>query len=200
MAFSIDREWAARRLWVSTRTIDRHIQAERIRTRRIGKKMFLEEEDVETLRHADPARREEVYEVVDSVRIDPVGIETHEIVSRESQSPVHVEALREMMRLYEDAKMVITKKDEVIQDLSYRLGKSETELRNSISLIEYKKATFMLESEKSKNNTDTQNLTESIKRMEHDIRNRNSAIIVLALLFVLVLGFSVLYFLLNLPR
>ena len=64
MAFSLDRDGASRRLGVSSRTIDRHIQAERIRTRRIGKKMFLEEDDVEKLRMNDPARREENYIVI----------------------------------------------------------------------------------------------------------------------------------------
>ena len=64
MAFSLDREGASRRLGVSSRTIDRHIQAGRIRTRRIGKKMFLEEDDIETLRMTDPARREEDYVVI----------------------------------------------------------------------------------------------------------------------------------------
>ena len=64
MAFTLDRNEAASRLGVSTRTIDRHIQAERIRTRRIGKKMFLEEADVEKLRQEDPARREDDYEVI----------------------------------------------------------------------------------------------------------------------------------------
>ena len=50
MAFAIDRNEAARRLSVSTRTVDRHIQGGRIRTKRIGKKMYLHEDDVENLR------------------------------------------------------------------------------------------------------------------------------------------------------
>ena len=41
MAFTLDRDQAAARLGVSSRTVDRHIQAGRIRTKRIGKKMFL---------------------------------------------------------------------------------------------------------------------------------------------------------------
>lgn len=64
MAFTLDREEASRRLGVSTRTIDRHIQADRIRTRRVGKKIFLEEDDVESLRADDPARSEEGYVVI----------------------------------------------------------------------------------------------------------------------------------------
>jgi hypothetical protein len=156
--------------------------------------MFIEEDDLETLRNADPARREENYEVVFDNK-DTLANMQQEIIHREALVPQ--EHSLNLLHLYEDAKMTIAKKDEVIQDLSYRLGKSETELRNSISMIEYKKATFMLESAKSKNDTDNQTLGERIQRMEHDIRTRNSAIIVLALLFVLVLGFSVLFFLMT---
>lgn len=50
MAFVIDRVEAARRLSISTRTVDRHIKSGKIRTKRIGKKMFLHEDDVENLR------------------------------------------------------------------------------------------------------------------------------------------------------
>jgi len=65
MAFAIDRVEAARRLSVSTRTVDRHISAGRIRTKRIGKKTFLHEEDVEIIRTTDPERTEEEYIVIE---------------------------------------------------------------------------------------------------------------------------------------
>jgi excisionase family DNA binding protein len=77
MAFTLDRDQAAARLGVSSRTIDRHIQAGRIRTRRIGKKMFLEDDDVEIIRNMDPARREEDYVIIMD---DNEKSATHEIV------------------------------------------------------------------------------------------------------------------------
>jgi excisionase family DNA binding protein len=77
MAFTLDRDQAAARLGVSSRTVDRHIQAGRIRTRRIGKKMFLEDDDVELIRNMDPARREEDYVIIMD---DDKKAPTHEIV------------------------------------------------------------------------------------------------------------------------
>ena len=137
MAFTIDRAEAAERLWVSTRTIDRHIQLERIRTRRIGKRMFLEEDDVEHLRNQDPSRREETYEVViDTPKKNNSMPDNNEITIHSIDN----QAITEFTRLYDDAKRIIAKKDEIIQDLSYRLWKSETELKNTIPLVEYKKA------------------------------------------------------------
>jgi hypothetical protein len=141
---------------------------------------------------ADSARREEDYEIV--IESDEP---THEIIrSREISAPaIKSPALTELVRLYEESRDLIARKDSTIQDLSYRLGQTETELKNSISMIEYKKATFMLESAKTKNDTDTTHLGGRLVSLESELRKRNAAIITLALLFILVLGFSVVFFL-----
>ena len=193
MAFSLDRDGASRRLGVSSRTIDRHIQAWRIRTRRIGKKMFLEEDDVESIRMADPARREEEYVVINDT---PMERDTHEIVSEKGLlDPMknNNAALSELVRIYEDARATIAEKDNTIQTLSYKLGKIETELANSIPVLEYKKTTFLLEAAKSKSDTDASTLVTKISHLEGEIHKRNSALITLAILFILVLGFSVIF-------
>jgi excisionase family DNA binding protein len=186
MAFTLDRDTAARRLWVSTRTIDRHIQWGRIRTRRIGKKMFIEEDDIENLRLQDTSRREETYEVISD------SGKSQKTMKNQLVTPTVIDsqAITEFTRLYDDAKRLIEKKDEVILDLSYRLGKTETELKNSISLTEYKKATFLLESAKMKNDEDKTDLSRKIDTLEKELHKRGSAMIAIAILFVLVLGFS----------
>ncbi len=181
MAFAIDRVDAAKRLGVSTRTIDRHIQAGRIRTRRIGKKMFLEEDDVEQVRLSDPSRREEDYIVI----LD--GKETEEEYEMEGEildgnrrqvvSHSQQQMIPEFLRLYDEAIINIAKKDDIIQDLSYRLGKSETELKNSIPLVEYKKTSFLLESAKSKSDSDAESLSTKVQVLEKEISKRNSMIL-----------------------
>ncbi|MFZ2256158.1 MAG: hypothetical protein WAW59_00660 [Patescibacteria group bacterium] len=195
MAFTLDRDGAASRLGVSSRTIDRHIQAGRIRTRRIGKKMFLEDEDVETLRNMDPARREEDYVII--IDDDKNTSPKHEIVQPKGQKNLAVAdstAVTELVRLYEETRGIIARKDETIQDLSYKLGKAETELRNTIPLVDYNKATFLLESAKTKGSEDTMQYSQKIENLEKEISKRNGAILSLALLFVLVLAFSVVFF------
>ncbi len=193
MSFAIDRVEAARRLSVSTRTVDRHIQAGRIRTRRIGKKMYLEDTDIESLRLMDPARREDDYIVI----LDKEDYRTeneersHNIVPKEYS----VQAIAEFSRIYEEAQAVISRKDEIIQDLSYRLGKTETELQNSIPLMDYKKATYLLESAKSKSDEDTKWLIDTVTSLEKEIIKRNSMILGLTILFILVLAFSFVFFL-----
>ncbi|MBC7503414.1 hypothetical protein H7169_00380 [Candidatus Gracilibacteria bacterium] len=198
MAFSLDRDGASRRLGVSSRTIDRHIQAGRIRTRRIGKKMFLEEDDIETLRLIDPARREEDFIIINDISLDTATPESNrpEFVAR-SKNIVNTNhnnvTLTEIVRIYEDARDQIAKKDSIIQELSYKLGKAETELSNSVPALEYKKNSFLLESAKSRSDIDAEILSKKIITLESDINKRNSALISLAILFILVLGFSVIF-------
>jgi ABC-type Na+ efflux pump permease subunit len=190
MAFAIDRNEAARRLSMSTRTVDRHIQSWRIRTRRIWKKTFLHEEDVEALRTALGTGDGEEYIVVDrGDREEP------EIVHREKKVALKQEGGIDFSTLYREAQEIIVKKDEIIQDLAYRLGKSETELTHSIPMVEYKKATFLLESAKNKTDTDAQSLTSKISILEKEVEKRNSQIAGLMFLFILVLAFSVIFFL-----
>lgn len=196
MAFTLDREGAAARLGVSSRTIDRHIQAGRIRTRRIGKKMFLEDDDVEILRNMDPARREEDYIII--MDEDKKTSPKHEIVHPREKTPslavADSAAITELVRLYEETRTIIARKDETIQDLSYKLGKTEMELKNTIPLVDYNKATFLLESAKAKGSEDIAGYTHKIENLEKELSKRNGAILSLALLFVLVLGFSVIFF------
>jgi hypothetical protein len=186
MAFTIDRVEAARRLGVSTRTIDRHIQWDRIRTKRIGKKIFLDDGDVETIRQMEPARKEEDYIVIYD---EPARAE------KSVALPVDPRQMVNYSELYRDAQAAIVKKDEIIQDLSYRLGKTETELKNSIPAIDYKQATFLLESAKSKSVDDVESLTKKITHLEKEVEKRNSGIIGLSVIVILILAFSLILFL-----
>ena len=149
---------------------------------------------MESIRMADPARREEEYVVIND---SPMESSTHEIVNEKGiMDPIKSNAaLSELIRIYEDARATIAEKDNTIQTLSYKLGKIETELANSIPVLEYKKTTFLLETAKSKSDTDATTLNTKISHLESEVHKRNSALITLAILFILVLGFSVIFIL-----
>jgi hypothetical protein len=156
--------------------------------------MYLEEGDVEVLRMSDPSRREEDYEVIQDTISNTREIP--EIVSKEKHIVDHNQtnmALTELVRIYEDARSQIAHKDTIIQELSYKLGKAETELVNSVPVLEYKKNAFLLESAKTKSDTDVELLGSKITTLESDIQKRNSALITMVILFILVLWFSVIF-------
>lgn len=194
MAYTIDRNEAALRLGVSTRTIDRHIQNERIRTRRIGKKMFLEEDDVEALRLEDSARSEDDYEVIEPTTAKSEILPSNYQKSTEISADAKM-ALTEFSRIYTDAQGVIAKKDEIIKDLSYKVGKMEAELKNAVDASEFQKAHLLLETTKTQQAEENKNFSEKISGLEREVQKKNSFIVVFAVLFVLaVLAVAVLLF------
>lgn len=195
MSFTIDRTEAAKRLGVSTRTVDRHIQSGLLRTRRVGKKMFIEEDDVEALLNTDPTRREEDYIVIMNDEEDVSKMPT--IISETTISPDVQMAITEFSRIYSDAQDIIAQKDNTIKELSYKLGKAETELSNSVNASEYRQTAFLLESAKNKNNEDTQNFLGKISDLEKEVKKRNSFIIGLTILFVLLVVAIVVLFMFN---
>lgn len=154
--------------------------------------MYLEEDDIEAIRMADPARREEDYTIVESTeeRKIPEIVNSNTDIIDPKQNNI---TLAEIVRIYEDARSLIAEKDATIQTLSYKLWKIETELANSIPAMEYKKTTFLLESAKSKSDSDAETLTKKITTLESEVNKRNSALITLVILFILVLGFSVIF-------
>lgn len=195
MSFTIDRTEAAKRLGVSTRTVDRHIQSGLLRTRRVGKKMFIEEDDVEALLNTDPTRREEDYIVIMNDEEDVSKMPT--VISETTISPDVQMAITEFSRIYSDAQDIIAQKDNTIKELSYKLGKAETELSNSVNASEYRQTAFLLESAKNKNNEDTQNFLGKISDLEKEVKKRNSFIIGLTILFVLLVVAIVVLFMFN---
>ena len=182
MAFTLDRTEAAKRLGVSTRTVDRHIQSNRIRTRRIGKKMFLEEDDYVVILNEEPMETEQ--------EILPTRYNKSQEISPDAKM-----ALTEFSRIYTDAQGIIAKKDEVIKDLSYKVGKMETELENSINVSEYQRTANLLENAKNKSAEDARFFGEKISTLEKEVQKKNSFIVGMVILFVLVILSSFLFFL-----
>jgi hypothetical protein len=70
-----------------------------------------------------------------------------------------IDNTRNYKNLYEDSQKMIEKKDDLIKDLSYRLGKAEVELKNSIPMLEYRKTTFLLESSNNKTAEEKKEMT-----------------------------------------
>ena len=100
--------------------------------------------------------------------------------------------------LYEETKTLLDKKDELIQDLSYRLGKSESELKNSIPMLEYKKATFLLESSQTKIDEEKKGLDEKMEKMQEAVKRGDTTNLILILVLVFVLITSVFVWFMNL--
>jgi len=97
--------------------------------------------------------------------------------------------------LYQDIVHKIEQKDNLIKDLSYKLGNAEAELKNSIPLIEYKKTAFLLESSTNKIEQEKAQLTEIKENLEKNLNTNKLVNLVLSIfLFITIILLFVVWF------
>lgn len=175
MVYSIGRADAAKLLGVSTRSIDRYIRKGKIRARKVGKLMMLHKEDVNIIVNGGVQQDYEI--VTDTPKkssAQPEEVSTS--LSTAGASEV-LDILNNKMK----------EKDEIIQELSYKVGKLESELQNSIPKLEHRKATLMLEEAQHKRAEDAQNLKEQNHQLARKLgRERHVATFFILASFVLL--------------
>ena len=177
--FTIDREDGAEMLGISTRTLDRYIRSGKLRAKKRGKKVFLHTEDVMRMKESDTS---------DIPRMHPKSEE--EMALEPTSQFITKPLIVSYKDLYEESKAQLARKDELIQDLSYRLGNLESELKNSIPMLEYKKATFLLESSQSKSDEERKELTYKAEKYADEIKKEQNTnmILIIVLSFVLMVS------------
>lgn len=182
MSYTVDRYEGAKILNCSTRTIDRYISAGKIRSKRMGKKIFLHDEDIRIIQNGGI---QEDYIVLDS---EGQMVTTSHDDSPFTRRPVTVD----YKQLFDDAQKSIERKDTLIQELSYRAGQAEAELKNSISMIEYKKATMLLESSKMHSEEEKKILDQRIEEITTTLEQKNTVntilMILVSVLFVVAVA------------
>jgi hypothetical protein len=197
MSYTNTREEAALLLEISTRTLDRYVKGGKIRAKRKGKIVYIHDEDIAMMRSEDP----ELVRPTDSQRKNTGWSESPEIVIFDepsnagsfSRKPTTVD----YRDLYEDSLRKIAEKDHIIQDLSYRAGHAESELKNSVSLIEFKKQTFLLESAKAKTDEDIKLAESEVLKLREEVTQSKFVLyllIVLVAVMIIVSSFLLLYF------
>lgn len=174
--YNIDKIKWAEMLGISIRTLDRYIRKGRIRSQKIKKKVYLHNEDIKILMQW---WLQENYEIINKNN-------NSSIINKQS-------FWTNYQQLYESSIKTIEKKDEIIQDLSYKIGNLQSDLKNSISLLEYKKATFLLESSKIKTEEEQKMLNTNIQKLKISLKNQEfiNVILIVSLFFVLIWAFLI---------
>ena len=181
MSYTIDRYEGAKILGCSTRTIDRYISAWKLRSKRVGKKVFLHTEDIRIIQNGGI---QEDYIVLDA---DGNSL----VASHEESSFTRRPIMVDYKQLFDDAQKSIERKDALIQELSYRAWQAESELKNSISMIEYKKATMLLETSKIYSEAERKDLDQKIGAISLDLEQKNMTNIILMILVSILFVFAV---------
>lgn len=167
--YSVTRQQAAEKLWVSTRSIDRYIKSGKLRSKKEGKIIYIHNVDIGNISGESTDTKPEVIIPKEKTQ---TYTESKSYSQHQTQNTQIMDAQSRatLEKIYIDMKSDIKTKDQAIQDLSIRLGQAQEIAKNSVSLVEFKKSQFLLEESKGHlagENTSlkekTQELTEKLK-------------------------------------
>ena len=136
--YSYTRQEAAEVLAISTRSLDRYVKAGKLRSKKKGKIVYIKNQDVDKMAGKHKSKPQVI---VSNSTSNKENIKTvvagGEINDGGSLSAIYTDLRKEMKH-----------KDEMIQNLSIRLGRAEEIAKNSVNLVEFKKSQFLLEESK----------------------------------------------------
>lgn len=153
--YKITREEAANMLSISTRSIDRYIRAWKLRSKKEGKIVYIHQDDINNFLSGGAKKQEIIVWNVVSSSEETISY-TPSIPKEDGNIMVMFDRLREEIR----------EKDEEIKDMSVKMWKMEEIVKNSISMIEFKKTQFLLEESKNSVASDLENTKKELESKE----------------------------------
>ena len=188
--YNYTRQDVADMLWISTRSVDRYIKSGKLRSKKDWKIVYVNDADVENLSWTWSSKQEiiektdyeETKKSQDYKVVTPV--ETKEI---EVKSNFKNYALD---KVYDDLRAEVKKKDEIIQDLSIKLWRADEIIRNSVSMIDFKRSQMLLEDSKTYMWSEINDLKSKNSSLEEKVKNNNITIIILAIFLIILLSIA----------
>ncbi len=191
--YNLTRQEAAERLWVSTRSIDRYIKSGKIRSKKDSKIVYVNDKDIENMSSSTSPKQEVI--VKKDYKEKKKKDKKEKIITREVEVKSNY-SNKALDIIYTDLKSDIQKKDEIIKELSIRLGRAEEIAKNSVNLIDYKKSQFLLEESRNYLNNEIDDLKDENSSLQKKLRyEKSSNIILIFLVIVLFAVASVIWFL-----
>ncbi|MBF0914043.1 helix-turn-helix domain-containing protein [Candidatus Gracilibacteria bacterium] len=156
--YTYTRQDVAELLGISTRSVDRYIKAGKLRAKKEGKIVYVNNEDVKNLGGTGEVK----HEIIDKKEYE----ESKKEKQQQEEKNIEVVEKKELPKskeievktnfktypldeVYYDLRNEIKQKDEVIQDLSIKLGRAEEIVKNSVSMIDFKRSQMLLEDSKT---------------------------------------------------
>lgn len=175
--YNYTRQEAADFLGISTRSIDRYIKSWKLRSKKEWKIVYVNDDDVKNMSWNSDTKheiidKEELQEIKKSqennYKVEEVPVETKEI---ELKTNFKTYALD---KVYDDLRAEIKQKDEVIQDLSIKLGRAEEIVKNSVSMIDFKRSQMLLEDSKTHLWSAISELKSKNETLEKDLKHEKT--------------------------
>lgn len=199
------RQEAADLLQVSTRTIDRYVESGKLRAKKDWKVVYINTADLENLSWAWTQKQEIIIEKkipekkqehkTPEVKKEAKVKEEIEIKETTAVAELSTKKPTTLDWVYMDLKSEIREKDKIITELSIRLWQAEEIAKNSVSLIDYKKSQFLLETSRSNLNQNIIDLESDKDELEKELsyQKTNNIIMLLALVFLFAVAWTIFF-------
>lgn len=202
--FTMDRKQASEAIGVSLRTLDRYIRSGRLKARKIGGFIRLDEHDVKSFRTGYVPREGTAEKKVDETievrshrslnEFDHVEDEYGDVKSSIGQIlgddvPGTKDPNSVYEILYKDTKDELKEYQRKLEVANYRVGHLEAELKNTVPLLEYKAASHKSEQRENKLKRIAKDYIAKAKaaKKELDIEKLNSKVYIVLLFGLLAL-------------
>jgi len=173
--YETTREQASSILGLSTRSIDRYIRAGKLRAKKEGKIVYIHADDIENF---SGNTRQEI------LQSPPKNTQEN------LQTEVSLPKSDDIGKIFEVMQSQIAKKDQEIASLNMELGKMQEVVKNSISLVEFRKSQFLLESGKNHLTSELQNAQGKIQEQTEILKEEkmmNTVLLVICMLLFVTL-------------
>lgn len=185
--YKLTRQETADKLKISTRSVDRYIKAWKLRSKKEGKIVYVNNDDISNMLSWWNTKQEVIVETKNNINTERrENIQWYESNNKEI-SANNNNSNQILWTIYKDLKEEIQKKDEIIQVLSIKLWKAEEIANNSIWLIEYKKSQFLLEESKWYLNREVEELKKDKEKLKKDLKYEKNSNILLIIFVILLL-------------
>lgn len=181
--YKYTRQEVAEKLNISTRSVDRYIKAGKLRAKKDGKVVYVKGSDVEALLWGASVKQEVIV---------PKTEKKHNTVDSSDSKSVAIpsEVNQTLDNIYGDLRSQIQEKDSKIQELSVKLGKYEEVVKNSVSLIEFKKSQFLLDESKTYLTKEVEELKVEKERLWGELRSEKKTNLILIVFVVILIAVS----------
>ncbi len=186
MNYTLTRQEAAIILNISTRSVDRYIKAWKIRAQKQWRIVMLNEEDIENIKKSWNNEKIELSQVI----ITPEEQKKQEEKEKISLTKPTNQEKSSLENIYEDLRNEIRQKDKKIETLSMQLWKMEEVVKNSISMIEYKKSQFLIEEKASSIKSELEKERFEKEKLKMEISEKSKLNIILSIIVVILLLIS----------
>lgn len=171
--YNINRKEAANILNISTRSIDRYIRAWKLRSKKQWKIVYINKNDINNILWI--SKKQEI--------LINKNIENKSISLFKNNN-------ENFLVIFEKLRQEIKHKDEEIKEINIKIWKMEEIIKNSISIIEFKKTQFLLEESKNFLNLELNNIKKELELKNNDLkeeRKLNLILIVVSIILFIIL-------------